>query len=76
MRRDRFDRCAVNRPVEGDDAAERRNRIGGERLAVGIDRGGRGRRTAGVRMLDDHARRMVGEIGECLDAFPGRIAVG
>ena len=49
----------VDRPVEDDDAAVRRQRIAGERLLVGIVRRLGDRDPARVVVLDDHARRPV-----------------
>ena len=62
----------VDRPVEGDDAAEGRGRVGLPGLGVGLDQVRADGHAAGVGMLDDDAGRRV----EGLDAFPGRVGVG
>ncbi len=49
----------VDRPVEGDHAAERAQRIGRERALVRLQSGGTDRRAARVVVLEDHARRLV-----------------
>ena len=45
----------ADRPVEGADHPERRDRIGREGLEVGLLRAPGDRDPAGVRVLDDHA---------------------
>ena len=45
--------------VEGDDAAERRGRVGAEGAVVGLAQVGRHGDAAGVGVLDDHAGRRV-----------------
>ena len=62
----------VHRPVEGDDAAEGRRRIGRERAPVAVQRIRADRHAAGIGMLDDDAGGRI----ERLDAFPGRVGVG
>jgi hypothetical protein len=69
---DLLGRGAVQRTVEGEDAAESRGRIGRERLAVGSERPVGHRHAAGIGVLDDHA----GRLGEALDALPGRVRIG
>ena len=56
LRRHGLERRRVDRPAEGDDAAERRGRVRRERIPVGGERTVGKRRAAGIRVLDDHAR--------------------
>ena len=58
-RHDRFGRRPIERPVEGDDAAERRHAVGvaGAHVRVGRRRADRG--AARVRVLDDGRGRLV-----------------
>src|SRR3546814_4212424 len=59
--------------VERDDAAERRRRIGAVRALISLaDAGFVDGDTAGVRVLDDHARRL----GKGLHAFERGIGIG
>src|SRR5206468_11147940 len=57
---------------ESYDAGERGGRVGGERLAVRVERRRSDRGGAGVRVLYDHARGL----GEGFHALPRRIGVG
>src|SRR5688572_15591296 len=63
---------AVERTVEGEDAAESGHRVGREGARVSFAQVGAGRDPAGVGMLDDDARRLA----EALHAFPRRVGVG
>ena len=56
---DRPGRVLVDRPVEADDAAERRQRVGLARADVGLGNRGARRRAARVGVLDDHRRRLA-----------------
>src|SRR5262249_4512364 len=69
---DRLRACRVKYTVEGDDAPERRCRVGGIRLAIGLGWRCSHGRAAGIGMLDDHASRLI----QTLDTLPGRIGVG
>ena len=62
----------VERPVEGDDAAECRGRVGPERTVVGLADVRAHRNAAGIRVLDDHA----GGRGELPHALERRVGVG
>ena len=71
---DRARGLGVERAVEGDDAAEGRGRIAGQRLAIGADEVGAFGDAAGIGVLDDDAGG--GALGiELGDAFIGRIGV-
>ena len=61
----------VHAPVEGDDAAEGGDRVAGPGAREGLLRARAHRRAAGVRVLDDHAGRLV-DLG---DQPPGRVQV-
>src|SRR5206468_2157926 len=58
-------------PVQGDDAAVGRNRIGGERALVCVLDRARYRNTARISVLDDHARGGF----ELTQAEPRRVQV-
>jgi hypothetical protein len=62
----------VQRPVEGDDAAEGRGRVGLIGAVIGVENGRADRHAAGIGVLDDHA----GWRGEALDAFQRGVGVG
>ena len=62
---------AVDRAVEGDDAAEGRGGIGREGAPVGLQRAVTNGHAAGVGVLDDDAGRLL----EGLHAFPGGIGI-
>ena len=62
---------AVDRAVEGDDAAEGRGGIGREGAPVGLQRAVTNGHAAGVGVLDDDACRLL----EGLHAFPGGIGI-
>ena len=62
---------AVDRPVEADDAAERRLRIAGERALVGLARRAADRDPARVVVLDDRA----GRDAELVDQQAARVQV-
>ncbi len=63
---------AVERAVEGDDAAKGRLRIGAVGAPVGVEQAVAERDAAGVGVLDDHAGRRV----ELLDALERGVGVG
>jgi hypothetical protein len=55
--RDRFCRLGVERAVAGDDTAEGRHRVAGERRLIGLEQRLAARHAAGVGVLDDDDRR-------------------
>ena len=67
-------RLGVERAVERDDAAERRDRIAGERLAIGVEQVFAFGDAARIGVLDDGAGRRARRI-ELGDAFVGRVGV-
>ena len=67
-------RLGVERAVERDDAAERRDRIAGQRLAIGVEQGVAFGDAARIGVLDDGAGRGARRI-ELGDAFVGRVGV-
>ena len=67
-------RFGVERAVERADATERRHRIAGQRLAIGVDEAFALRHAARVGVLDDGARRRPRRI-ELGDAFVRRVGV-
>ena len=66
---------AVERAVQGDDAAEGRDRVAGQGPLVGVEKGLALGDAARVGVLDDRDRRRAGRI-ELRDAFVGRVDVG
>ena len=69
---DRRRRRGIERPVERDDAAERRGGVGAVRAVVRCADRGRDGDAAGIRVLDDHAGGRV----ELPHAFERGIGVG
>ena len=74
---DRLGRRRVERPVDRDDAAERRDAVAGERLASRPRTAlSRGRDAARVGVLDDHHRRLaVAELGDELERGIGVVEI-
>ena len=70
--RDRLGGGGVERAVERDDAAERADRVAGERLVPGLAQARADRGAARVGVLDDRDRRL-GEFG---DQLVGGVGVG
>ncbi len=68
----RFRRLRIELAVEGDDAAEGRSGIGGERQLIRLQRVLGHGDSAGVGVLDDDARALL----EGFHAFPRRVGIG
>ena len=67
-------RIGVERAVERDDAAERRDRIAGQRLAISVEQAFALRHAARIGVLDDRTRCRARRI-EFGDAFVSRVGV-
>ena len=74
--RDRFGGRRIERPVGGDDSAERRDAVAGQRLVPGIEQAVARGDSARVGVLDDDDRRRpVAELGDEVERGTGVVEV-
>ncbi len=73
---DRLGSRRVERAIDGDDSAEGRNAVAGERLRPGVDERVAGRDAARIGVLDDdHGRRPGAELGGELERGVGVVQI-
>ena len=73
---DRFGGRGVERPVDRDDPAERRDAVAGERLVPRVEQAVARGDAARVGVLDDdHRRRAVAELGDQLERGIGVVEI-